>query len=88
MLKEKSGIEVTELTLAKIYIFCQMSSPSRGFLKSIGPTQPMISLALKTPSYNTNTLPKAFFDKTVFVKFNISNNFEQDIDKNNQKSIG
>jgi hypothetical protein len=29
------------------------------------------------PSYNTNMLPKIFSDKTVFVKFKISNNFEQ-----------
>jgi hypothetical protein len=26
-------------------------------------------------------LPKVFFDKTVFVKFKISNNFEKNIDK-------
>jgi hypothetical protein len=32
-------------------------------------------------------LLNAFFDKAVFVKFNITNNFEQNIDENNQKSI-
>jgi hypothetical protein len=47
--------------------------------------------AHKTPSYETKMLLKFVFDKTAFVKFNISNNFKQTLKKhiqNNQKSIG
>jgi hypothetical protein len=32
-------------------------------------------MAHKTPSYDTNMLPKVVFDKTVFVKFQISYNY-------------
>jgi hypothetical protein len=35
----------------------------------------------KTSCYDSNTLPKGVFDKTTFVKFKISNNFKQNIDK-------
>ncbi len=41
----------------------------------------MVSLAHKTPSYDTKMLLKVVFDKTAFVKFNISNNFKQNIDE-------
>ncbi len=47
-------------------------------------------MAHKTPSYDSNLLLKVIFNKTAFVKFNISNNFKQNIDEhiqNNQKSI-
>ncbi len=44
------------------------------------------------PSCDTNMLPKIVFDKTTFVKFNISNNLKQNIDEkkiqNIQKSMG
>ncbi len=48
-------------------------------------------MAHKTPSYDTKMLLKVVFDKTVFVKFKISNNFKQNIDEirpNHQKSKG
>jgi hypothetical protein len=85
-----AAMVVTEIILAKIYRFCQLSSHSRWFfariwnLKSIGPSL-WISLAHKTPSYDTNMLPKEVFDKTVFVKFKISNNFNQNIDEAQSK---
>ncbi len=40
-------------------------------------------MALKTSSYDT--LPKVVFDKTVFVKFKICNNFKQNIDETDSK---
>ncbi len=33
--------------------------------------------------FYANMLPKVFFDKALFVKFKISNNFEQNIDETN-----
>jgi hypothetical protein len=45
----------------------------------------------KTPSYDTKMPLKVVFDKTAFVKFKVSNNFHQIIDKhiqNNQKFLG
>ncbi len=79
-------MEVTEIILAKVLRLCQLSSHSHGFLiklqifKSIGPSL-WISLggggigsAHKTPSCDTKKLGKDVFDKTVFVKFQISNN--------------
>ncbi len=39
----------------------------------------------KTPSGDTNMLPKVVFDKTLFVKFKISNNFKQKIDETDSK---
>jgi hypothetical protein len=39
----------------------------------------------KTPSYDTNMLPKIVFDKTAFVKFKISNNFKQNIYETDSK---
>jgi hypothetical protein len=82
-------MEVTEIViLAKIY---QQSSHSRGeyIFKFIGPCV-LISLAPKTPSYNTNLLPKDFFDETVYVTFKISTLYpvitlEQNIDETNLK---
>jgi hypothetical protein len=35
----------------------------------------------KAPSYDTKMLLKVVFDKTVFVKFKISNNNKQNIDE-------
>jgi hypothetical protein len=52
--------------------------------KSIGSSL-WISLAHKTPSYDTNMLPKVVFDKTAFVKFKISNTFKQNIDETDLK---
>jgi hypothetical protein len=43
------------------------------------------SLAHKTPSYDSNMLPKVVFDKTAFVKFKICNNFNQNIDETDLK---
>ncbi len=79
-------MEVTEIILLKR--FCQLSSRSRGFFarvwifKSIGPS-PWISLAHKTPSYDTIIVPKVFFDKNmcVTVKFEISNYLKQNNDE-------
>jgi hypothetical protein len=42
-------------------------------------------MAHKTPSYDINMLPKAVVDKTAFVKFKISNNFERNIDETDLK---
>jgi hypothetical protein len=39
----------------------------------------------KTPSYETKMLLKVVFDKTAFVKFTISNDFEQNIDETHSK---
>jgi hypothetical protein len=50
-----------------------------------------ISLAHKTPSFDAKVLQKVVFDKTSFVKFKISNNFQQNIDETyskQRKSIG
>jgi hypothetical protein len=44
-----------------------------------------ISFAHKTPSYDTNMLPKLVFKITAFVKFKISNNFKQNIDETDSK---
>jgi hypothetical protein len=33
--------------------------------------------------FYTNMVPKVFFDKALFVKFKISNNFEQNVDETN-----
>jgi hypothetical protein len=59
-------------------------------LKSIGPNL-WISLAHKTPTYDTRLLLKTIFDKPAFVKFKINNNLNKIILKhiqNNQTSIG
>jgi hypothetical protein len=45
----------------------------------------MVSLAHKTPSYNTKILLKVIFDKTAFVKFKIGDNFKQNIDETHSK---
>jgi hypothetical protein len=45
----------------------------------------MGSLAYKPPSYDTKMLLKVIFDKKVFVKFKISNNFTQNIDETHSK---
>ncbi len=42
-------------------------------------------MAHRTPSYNTKMLLKVIFDKTVFIKFKISNNFKQNIDEAHSK---
>ncbi len=42
-------------------------------------------MTYKTPSYDTNMLPKEVFDKTVFFKFKICNNFKQNIDETHSK---
>jgi hypothetical protein len=42
-------------------------------------------LANKTPSYETNKLPKEVFDKTGYVKFKISNNLKQNVDETDSK---
>jgi hypothetical protein len=79
-------MKVTEIILAKVWRLCQLWSHSRGFLsrvkifKSIGPSL-WISFgggghAHKTTSYDTKVLLKMVFDKTVFAKFKISNNFK------------
>jgi hypothetical protein len=44
-----------------------------------------ISLAHKTPSYDTKMLLKVVFGKTEFVKFKISNNFYQNVDETHSK---
>jgi hypothetical protein len=41
----------------------------------------------KTLSYDTKMLLKVVFDKTVFVKFKISNKFKQNIDETHSKTI-
>jgi hypothetical protein len=41
--------------------------------------------AYMKPSYETNMLLKVLFDKTVFAKFMISNNFKQNIDDTHSK---
>jgi hypothetical protein len=48
-------------------------------------------MAHKTPSNDTKRPLKVVYDKTVLVKFTISNNVEQNIDEthtNNKKSMG
>jgi hypothetical protein len=78
-------MEVTEIILTKVSRLCKLLNHSRGFLcrlkifKSIGPSL-WISLAHKTLSYDSKMLLKVVLDKTLFVKFNISNNFKQNID--------
>jgi hypothetical protein len=44
----------------------------------------------ETPTYDTKMLLKAFFDKTAYVKFRISNIYKTLMKhiQNNQKSIG
>ena len=42
-------------------------------------------MAHKTPSYDTNMLPKIFFDKNMFVKFKIINYLKQNIDETDSK---
>jgi hypothetical protein len=39
----------------------------------------------KTPSNDTNMLPKVAFDKTALSKFKISNNFNQNTDETDSK---
>ncbi len=39
----------------------------------------------KTPSHDTNMLPKVVFGKTALSKFKISNNFKQNIDETDSK---
>ena len=70
-------IEVTKIILAKVLRLCQLSSHSCGFLSGL--------LAHKTPSYDTKMLLKVVFDKTVLVKFTISNSFKQNIDEKHSK---
>jgi hypothetical protein len=70
-----------EIILAKVLRLCQLLSHSRGFLfrlqifKSIWLSL-WISLAHKTPSYDTKMPLRVVFDKIVFVKFNIINNLK------------
>jgi hypothetical protein len=78
-------MEVTEIILAQVSRLCQLTNHSHACLSRL-----QIFLAHKTPFYDTKKLLKVI-DKTVFVKFKISNNFQQNIDKthlNHQKSIG
>jgi hypothetical protein len=59
-----------------------------GFIfKSIGPSL-WISLAHKTPSYDTKILLKVVFDRTAFVKFKSSKNYKHNIVETQTKSIG
>jgi hypothetical protein len=44
-----------------------------------------LSLAHKTPSYDTKMLLEVVFDKTAFVKFKINNNLKQNIDGTHSK---
>jgi hypothetical protein len=53
--------------------------------KSIGPSLRISFFGAQDTIFYTNMLPKVFFDKTVFVKFKISYNFEQNIDETNLK---
>ncbi len=72
-------MEVTEIILAKIYGFCQLSSQSL-----------WISLAHKTPSCDSNVLTKVVFDKTAFVNLKLVITLKKTVIKqieNNQKSI-
>jgi hypothetical protein len=92
-------MEVTEIILTKVSRLCQLSSHSRRFLarlqifKSIGPRLWIYFFwggghgehAHKTPSYDTKMLLKVVFDKTLFVKFKISNNFKQNVNKTHLK---
>jgi hypothetical protein len=59
--------------------------------KSIGPSL-RIPLAHKSPSYDIKLLLKVVFDKIAFGKFNVSNNFKQNVDethsKQPKKSVG
>ncbi len=88
----RTEMEVTEIILAKIYRFCQLSSHSRGFFAKVkifnskGPSL-WVSLAHKIPTYDTNMLPKMVFDNTAFVKFLISMTFkfQQNIDETDSK---
>jgi hypothetical protein len=45
------------------------------------------SLAHKTPSYDTKIFLKVIFDKTLFEKINISNNFKLNIDETHSKQL-
>jgi hypothetical protein len=69
---------------------CQLSGHSHGFLskletfKSIGSSL-WISMAHKTPSYDAKMLLKDVFDKLALVKFQINNNFTQNIDETHSK---
>jgi hypothetical protein len=78
-------MEVTEIILAKVSRLCQLSSHSHGFLSRlqiftfIGPSL-WISVAHKTPSYDTKMLLKVVIDKTAFLsnlRLVISYNFKQ-----------
>ena len=88
-----SEMEVTEIILAKIYRFCQLSSHSRRlfamiYCRLLNPQSlayEFLSLAHKTPSYDKNMLPKIVYDKTDFVRFKISDNFKQNINKADSK---
>ncbi len=42
-------------------------------------------MAHKTPSYDTKMLLKVIFDEEAFVKFEIRNNFKQNIDETHSK---
>jgi hypothetical protein len=77
-------MEVTEIILVKTYRFFQLSSHGCGFFKFVGPGL-WISWEHKTPSFDTNMLPKIAFDRLEFVKFIIFNNFKQNIDETDSK---
>ncbi len=42
-------------------------------------------MAHKTPFYDTKMLLKVILDKTAFVKFNVSNNYKQNVDETHSK---
>ncbi len=86
-----TGMEVTEIyNFGGNLWFCQLSSHSWGLFtraqvfKTIGPSL-LISLAQRTPSFDTNMLPKVVFNIKVFVKFKISNNSKQNMDETDSK---
>jgi hypothetical protein len=91
------GMEVTQIILLKIYRFCQLSSRSRGFFvrvwifKSIGPLAHGFRWRTRQTSYDTNMLPKVFFDKTCLSNLKLvitSNKTLMKQIQSNQKSLG
>ncbi len=83
-------MEVTEIILAEVSRLCQLSSHRRRFLsrlkifKCLGPSR-WTSLKHMPPSYDIKVLLKVVFDKTLLVKFKISNYFKQNIDETHSK---
>jgi hypothetical protein len=72
-----------------LYIFSLTAH--RKLQRCLPPSTPHGEHAHKTQSYDTKMILKDVFDKTLFVKFDISNNFNKKFRKhiqNNQKSIG